>query len=580
MELARTPLRRPRRRSSLKWAIFAVVFVLIAFILLSFYFFLGENRSHVTPDFNGLDKPIFYRGGMLELSAIGEGESLKLPFTAVKSLLDPGIVYEEETESVIITTNDKVVRLKTNQLTGLVNEKPFTLRFPVEKVGNDLYLPITPLREYYNVELRESANTGAVILMTEGDIIQWGKVPSDQEHPERTVPMRTEPTAKAPIISDLAAGQEVMIWSEKDGWYYIQTDNGYTGYAKKTDIVLDRAETVPKREEKDEFVPWKPIGGKINLSWEHVTTKNPDPSRIGNMPGLNVISPTWFHLLDGEGNIKNMADASYVKWAHDHHYHVWALFSNSFDPDITTKALSTYDTRIKMAKQLLAFAEMYRLQGINIDFENVYLKDKENLTQFVRELTPLLHEQGLVVSIDVTAKSTSEMWSMFYDRQALGQIVDYMMVMTYDEHWATSPEAGSVASLPWVEKGVVDIMRQDNVPPSKIVLGVPYYTRLWTEQPQDGKIKVTSKALSMEAVKKIIAEKKLKPVFKPEAGQNYVEYKEGDKTYKIWIEDAVSMKARAELVKKYDLAGIASWRRGFEAPEIWDAIKSTLEKRP
>ncbi|WJH37142.1 glycosyl hydrolase family 18 protein [Paenibacillus sp. CC-CFT747] len=305
-----------------------------------------------------------------------------------------------------------------------------------------------------------------------------------------------------------------------------------------------------------------------------------DTTKIGPMPGLNVISPQWFHLLDGEGNLQNLADPAYLKWAHDRGYQVWALFSNGFEPKRTAEALSTYDRRMKMIKQLLAYAEMYSLQGINIDFENIYLKEKENLVQFVREMVPLLHEQNLVVSIDVAVKDGSEMYSRFMDRRAVGEVVDYMMVMTYDEHWATSPKAGSVASLPWVEKGIVQIIKEDAVPPSKLLLGMPFYTRVWTEQPKDGKTAVTSKAVSMEAVQKIIEEKKLTPAWDEEAGQNYVQYTEDDKTVKIWIEDAVSVKSRVDLAKKLDLAGVASWSRAFETPDIWTVIQETLEKRP
>jgi spore germination protein YaaH len=233
---------------------------------------------------------------------------------------------------------------------------------------------------------------------------------------------------------------------------------------------------------------------------------------------------------------------------------------------------------MKIIKQLLSFAKMYQLQGINIDFENVYLKEKENLVQFVKEMTPFMHEKGLVVSLDVTPKSTNEMWSMFYDRPALAKVLDYMMVMTYDEHWATSPKSGSVASLPWVESSLTRLLKEDQIPPSKLVLGVPFYTRVWTEETKDGKTKVSSEAYSMAGVQKLISDKKLTPVFLPEVGQNYVEYTEGNKRIRIWIEDEVSMKSRIELVNKYDLAGVASWRRGFERQEIWQVIQDTLGK--
>ncbi len=266
-----------------------------------------------------------------------------------------------------------------------------------------------------------------------------------------------------------------------------------------------------------------------------------------------------------------------MKWAHDNQLQVWALFSNSFDPKITTEALSSYDKRMKMTKQLLGFAQSYGLQGFNIDFENVNVKDKANLVQLMREMTPLLHEQGLTVSMDVTPKSNSGMWSLFYDRKALAQTVDYMMVMAYDEHWGSSPVAGSVASLPWVEKSVSQIIAQDAVPPSKIILGVPFYTRIWTEEPKEGKTAVTSKAVFMETAAKLINEKQLTPVFQENVKQNYVEYQEEGKTLKIWLEDSRSMKSRIELVNKLNLAGVGSWRRGYELPEIWPVIKDALE---
>src|SRR5690606_26855648 len=156
----------------------------------------------------------------------------------------------------------------------------------------------------------------------------------------------------------------------------------------------------------------------------------------------------------------------------------------------------------------------------------------------------------------------------------------YMILMGYDEHWASSPVAGSVASLSWAEKGIRDIIAYDEVPASKMILGVPFYTRLWAEEVVDGKVKVSSRALYMSGAQKIIADRGLTPVFDEKTGQNYVSYEEDGITYKMWIEDEVSMRARAETVKRLDLAGIASWRRGFETPNIWGVIEEVLRVRP
>lgn len=571
----------PRSRRS-GWMLFLTV-ILIGFVLLlggagyAYWHYFWPNSSHQSPDFKGMSKPIFYEGRMLELPASGSKDQLKLPLAIIQNLVDPNIRYEEQSQSVIITTENKVVRLKTSQLTGLINEKPFTLRFPVEKIDGNVYLPIESLKEYYKIDIRESEDTGAVLLLQQGDVVQWGKVASVSGKPNKLREMRATASIKAPILADLKQGDAVMLLSDENDWYQVQLPSGYIGYMKKSEIALDHVETVPFKEKTQTKAPWKPLGGKINLTWQQVFNKNPDTSKITPMPGLNVISPQWFHLADSEGNLKNAADLAFTKWAHTQGYQLWALFSNGFEPKQTSEALATYDKRIKMIKQLVSFAQMYQIDGINIDFENVYLKDKANVVQFVRELTPFLHEQGLVVSIDVTVKDGSENYSLFMDRKAVGEVVDYMMVMTYDEHWSTSPKAGSVASLPWVEKGIAQIMKEDNVPASKLILGVPLYSRVWTEA-KDGK--VTSKAVGMDAVQKIVKDQKLTPTLDSDSGQNYVQYKDGDNTIKIWIEDAESMKSRTELVKKYDLAGIASWSRTFETPDIWNVIKETLEKKP
>lgn len=568
-----------RRRRGRSAALLTLLAAVAAAALLYLWILLMPNRTYVTPDFAGNNKPVFYQGKMLAQPASGTKDGLKLSFDLVKDQLDETLLYEEASDSIIMTTEHKVVRMKTSELTATVNEKPFTLRFPVEKIDQAVYLPIEPLKDIYHIELRESEETGAVFLFKEGEQIVWAQIAPQPNNPEAAIPMRDGPSIKEPILADLEQGTEVMVLGKQSEWLHVQLVNGYQGYVQTKFIGDRREELIPAREPEPPFIAWKPDDGKIHITWEHVVSKNPDTSKIPEMTGLDIVSPTWFHLTDGEGNLSNLASASYVNWAHQQGYQVWALFSNGFDPERTTAVLKDYDTRMKVIQQLLAYSQMYNLQGINIDFENVNLSDKQKLVQFVREFTPLAHEQGLVVSMDVTPKSTSENWSMFYDRPALIQSIDYMMVMAYDEHWAASPVAGSVASLPWVENSVKRLLNEDKIPPEKLLLGIPFYTRIWTEEQVDGKTKVSSRAVFMDNVQRTIKEKGLEPVYLEEAGQNYIEYSEDGKKYKVWIEDEVSVKARMELVKKYNLAGTASWRRGFESAGAWQWIEDSLSDK-
>jgi spore germination protein len=535
-------------------------------------FFVLPNRQHIDPDWKGLEHPIFVKGELTGYFASGTGDSMLLPLPLLQEHVDSSIRYEEKTKSVILSTESELLYMQEDKTNASLNNRPLQLRLAPEVKEKITYLPADVLEDLYGFEIQEDTTTGAVLLMTAGESVPLGKVKG--EAGDKTVALRSEASIHAPIVADMSPGAIVSIWNkENEDWLYVQLSSGYAGYAKVSDIISDGQKTVepksttPSRAERS----WK--GKSVNLYWEAVYQRKPDPSTFGELPGVNVASPTWFSIIDGDGNVRSQADSAYVQWAHERGLEVWGLLSNSFEPDITTEALSSYEKRMNAIVQILEYSDLYKLDGINIDFENVYTKDGENVTQFMRELKPMAQAKNLIVSIDVTPKSNSEMWSAFLDRRALNSVVDYLIVMAYDEHWAASPVAGSVASLPWVESSLSRIIEEDDVPPEKLILGIPLYTRIWTEAQVDGKTKVSSKSVSMNAVEKIIKEKKLTPTFDKAAGQNYVEYKEDGALKKIWIEDKVSLEARVELAKSLGLGGIGSWNRSFSNPSAWEALQ-------
>ncbi|MFD1179690.1 glycosyl hydrolase family 18 protein [Paenibacillus puldeungensis] len=539
---------------------------------------LLPNRNHVNPEWLGeIDKPIFAAGKLMEGTAIGKGDSLKLPLPVIQSVIDPTIRYEKKTQSVILTTPRKLVFLKTDEKIAKINNKPIHLLFAPEEKKGTLYLPANLLKELYGIEIHENADTGAVLLYKAGEGVLGANIQTNSRKNSATVPLRTGGSIHKPILADLKQGTTVRVLQTADNWYYVQMSNGYVGYVDKKYINLGKKKIVPKLKQELSTAKKKWESKTINMTWEAVYKVAPNPSAIGDLPGINVVSPTWFSLIDGDGNVRSKADSTYVQWAHSRGMQVWGLFSNSFEPDLTTKALASFENRLTTILQMLHYAKLYDLDGINIDYENVHTKDGDNLTQFMRELRPLAEEQGLIVSIDVTPKSNSEMWSAFLDRRALGEVVDYMMLMAYDEHWAASPESGSVASLPWVRASVTRILEEDGVPANKLVLGLPLYTRIWTEIEKDGKTDVSSKAIGMKKAQEIIANKKLKPRLSEETGQNYVEYSDKEGLHRIWLEDEDSLNRRVELAKSFGLAGVAAWNRSFASDEAWGVLRTISE---
>lgn len=331
---------------------------------------------------------------------------------------------------------------------------------------------------------------------------------------------------------------------------------------------------------------------KISLAWEQVDVRTPDMSGVQSMDGLDVISPTWFELRtdqssmgvtandpvvysDWQGSIHmvDMGADSYVQWAHPHGYDIWGAFRNGFDTDISNRVLNSQDARSKMIEQVLEYANKYQLDGINVDFENMYYDDRYVFSQFVRELALALREEGLITSVDVTKiEPGSWTWSLCYDRKELGKAADYIALMAYDENGSWSTVSGSVAQLSWVENGLKGVMQQ--VPAEKILLGVPFYTRLWEET--NGKVTKTS-AISMQTAQNLIQQNSANVSWDSSSGQNLAVYSSGSKIYKIWVEDAASIGLKVSLVNKYGLAGAAGWRRGFETSDIWTVISNALQ---
>lgn len=317
---------------------------------------------------------------------------------------------------------------------------------------------------------------------------------------------------------------------------------------------------------------WHPAN-KINLVWDYVNISSANSDKEPKINGLNVISPTWFSVVTTDGFVLSKADMNYVVDAHSKGYKVWPLISNSFDCDLTRQLLADEKAQDKVIKQLLVYASLYNLDGINIDFENVYDDDKDKLTQFVGRLASALHQQNMVVSMDVTVPSSSPFWSNCYDRKKLSAAVDYIMVMTYDEHWSRSQKSGPVASLSWVDAGIKKMLTE--VPKEKLVMGVPFYTREW-EEGENGRVK--AKTLSMAMVDNLIKEKNLDVLWLEDKGLNYTEYYQDGNRYRIWIEDEKSMGLKMGLIETYHLAGVAGWRKGFERNEIWNVINMSLKQ--
>jgi spore germination protein YaaH len=297
---------------------------------------------------------------------------------------------------------------------------------------------------------------------------------------------------------------------------------------------------------------------------------------------LNEVSPNYFALSnDGSLALTATVSADFVSDMHSRGITVVPFLTNDWSRSVGKAALNN---REQLAQDIASAVSLYNLDGVNIDIENVTSDEREAYVDFVRLLRGLLPEgKTLVVSVAANPWGWTTGWQGSYDYAALSEYCDYLMIMAYDEHYYGGT-AGPVSSITYVEDSIKYAVSL--VPKEKIVLGLPFYGRIWSDaggfpdgygvtnskiaqlvKDYEGAVQLDSASQSMCAVITINPED-TKPIIGGQALDAGI--------YTIWYEGEASVKAKLELVSKYDIKGTGSWALGQETGNTWSYYKLWL----
>lgn len=488
-----------------------------------------------------------------------------LPYSVITNEMGGRFYWDKESEKMLYTTATDTLEIKPEDtaytIAGQTKQQDYIL---VKEIGEEFYIALDFVEQYMPIQGEVYDKPDRIVVSYKWGDINTVSVSKDTE-------VRYQGGIKSPILSDVKKGDTLILLEEMENWSRVMTTDGIDGYVEKKNLEKPQTTELSYTGEYKEDYSSLTREHKINLAWHQVTSEAANAAlgeTIQNMAGVNVISPTWFSVTANEGTISSLASVDYVNEAHSRGMEVWGLIDN-FNPDVSTlETLSSRSSREHIIQKLLEEAQRVGLDGINVDFEALTEEEAPHFIQFVRELSVVCRANNLVLSVD----NPVPQFTGFYNRKEQGIVADYVIIMGYDEHTTGSEEAGSVASLPFVKEGIEKTLQE--VPKEKVINGIPFYTRLWTES-NNGTL--SSEVMTMDAASQYIQENGIEVYWEKETAQNYGELLTDNGTQKIWLEDEQSIEEKMKLISQYELAGVASWKLGFERADVWNVISQYLQ---
>lgn len=487
-------------------------------------------------------------------------------YDTVKDYLNHRFYWDGNENVLIYTTQSEVIKTDIGTKDYYVNKSKATVPYQIVKtIGNKVYVALDYVKLFSNIEFEVFEAPNRVVIQYDwGNDYLYSKV-------KKATQLRYEASVKSDILVQLKEGEVLTYVDTEEAadskFKKVITQSGVIGYVKGKCLTAAEYKTLENTYIEKEYSHISK-DYTISLGWHQVTNQDANNnllSVLDQSKGINTISPTWFSIASNEGTITSLASERYVERAHNAGIEVWGL-CDDFSKEVDMLELLSYTSRReKLENELIASAIKYNLDGINIDFENISSKSAQHYLQFLRELSIKCRNNGIVLSVDNYVPAP---YNSFYDLKEQGEIVDYVIIMAYDEHHSNSEESGSVSSIGFFNDAIQNTLK--DVEKERVIIGVPFYTRLWTEKPDGTR---SSSAYGMDQIRSILDGNNAKLKWNEETGQYYAEFKTADGLNKVWLEDAKSIGLRMKAISDAGVAGAAYWKLGMEQSKIWNTIQ-------
>jgi spore germination protein len=295
---------------------------------------------------------------------------------------------------------------------------------------------------------------------------------------------------------------------------------------------------------------------------------------VGEVRGLGnyftYLSPFTYSITK-EGTLTSLNDEGLIAAAYYTNVDPLLVLTNysgsMFDSDLAAGLLRNETLQNKLISNLTNTMKTKGYKGVNFDFEYVYPEDRENYNQFLRKVTSELKPKGYSVSTALAPKINGDQKGLLYeahDYKAHGEIVDFVVIMTYEWGWA--------GGRPWAIAPVNEVKKVIDyavtvIPRSKIIMGVPLYGRDWKLPWEEGTF---AKTVSPVAAVDLAGKYGVRIQYNNEYQAPFFKYwDESGQQHEVWFEDARSILAKHMLLDDYKLRGMSYWVLGNAFPQNW-----------
>ena len=515
------------------------------------------------------DYPVILQDDWSDYHARKIGEQYYLDYDTVTTLLNDRFYYGEEDGELLYCLPDTRITAKEGESvwtdsSGASTQEQYAI---CVKEGDTLYVSLDFVRRFTNFSYEAFTEPNRMSIYNSWDERQEAEV-------TRATKLRSSGGVKSKVVAEVPDGTKLVVIERMDNWSKVVTPGAMIGYIENRKMSEPTAAAMtPVTDYREPEYKRTALDGKVNMVWHNiagVAGNDTFAGRIANTQSVNVVAPTWFVVLNDTGSVEVRATQAYVNAAHEMGMKVWAVLDNFTGPDgVQQKFLASDEARSAVISKVIDTALEMGIDGINVDIEGISEKYGKDFIEFVRELSISCRGAGLVLSVDNYVPYN---FNNHYRLDEQGLFADYVVIMGYDEHYAGSQEAGSVASIGYVTYGIEEAL--SNVPAEKLINGIPFYSRIW-KTAADG---VTSMAYGMNELQTFISNHNMTVEWNAATEQNYAEVSEDDATYQIWIEDAESIEKKLEVMQAHNIAGVAEWCLGMESADVWDVIADYMNK--